>query len=288
MDIIIRPAVPADISACGQIAYAAFKDINERHGFENLEYSTVEIACHSVESKIHHPFSVNIVAEAGGQVIGLCLLDEHNSIRGVELVCVDPSVQGKGVGRKLMVAALERCLGASGVRLIQHAFNPASLALYASLGFAVKEPLMLVYGRPVSQPPHGFEVRPMRNQDLDECGRLYEQISGFRRDNEIQEYLELFSPYVALRENLIVAYAAATAMLPYNHIAAENETCLQALLLGTAASMPDPLIIPLPVRQAGLFRWCLEQGLRAVKPYTLMALGFYQEPAGICLPSVLF
>lgn len=42
----------------------------------------------------------------------------------------------------------------------------------------------------------------------------------------------------------------------------------------------------LPTRQTPLFRWCLQQGMRAIKPSTLMSTGKYEEPRGCFLPSV--
>ena len=47
-----------------------------------------------------------------------------------------------------------------------------------------------------------------------------------------------------------------------------------------------PLSFLLPTRQAGLFRWCLGQGLRVVKTMTLMAMGEYVEPRGSFITSV--
>jgi hypothetical protein len=43
-----------------------------------------------------------------------------------------------------------------------------------------------------------------------------------------------------------------------------------------------------PIRQASLFRWCLDQRMRVVKPLTLMAIGAYREPMGAFFPSVLY
>ena len=40
--------------------------------------------------------------------------------------------------------------------------------------------------------------------------------------------------------------------------------------------------------QSAIFRWCHEQGLRAVKPMNVMALGEYQEPQASWFPSVLY
>jgi hypothetical protein len=42
----------------------------------------------------------------------------------------------------------------------------------------------------------------------------------------------------------------------------------------------------LPTRQADLFRWCLKNGMRVLKPMTLMTMGEYHEPRGSYLPSV--
>ena len=128
----------------------------------------------------------------------------------------------------------------------------------------------------------------MRSQELDQCGALHEKIQGFRRINELRANLHVFTPFVVLRESHIVAYASAPAMPPVNHVVAETEDDLRALLLGISASMTDPLVLLLPIRRASFFRWCLEQGLKVVKPYTLMALGEYQEPAGCTLPSAVF
>jgi 4-alpha-glucanotransferase len=43
-----------------------------------------------------------------------------------------------------------------------------------------------------------------------------------------------------------------------------------------------------PLRNADLFRWCLEHGLHAVQVMTLMTVGFYQEPSGPYMPSILY
>ena len=36
MTVRLRPAIVADADACGRIIYAAFKDVDERHGFTSL------------------------------------------------------------------------------------------------------------------------------------------------------------------------------------------------------------------------------------------------------------
>jgi hypothetical protein len=58
-------------------------------------------------------------------------------------------------------------------------------------------------------------------------------------------------------------------------------------LIGAAPGYPGPGFL-LPTLNIELFRWCLEQGLRVVQVMTLMSISPYNEPAGICLPSVLY
>ena len=61
---------------------------------------------------------------------------------------------------------------------------------------------------------------------------------------------------------------------------------LQALI-SSAESFGGPGIL-VPTRNAPLFRWCLDHGLRVKHPMTLMSMGMYQEPAGSFLPSILY
>ncbi len=63
---------------------------------------------------------------------------------------------------------------------------------------------------------------------------------------------------------------------------------MRALILGALAAGEEPASFLLPLQQAGLFRWCLGEGLRVVKPMTYMTLGQYREPNGCWVPSVLY
>jgi hypothetical protein len=98
----------------------------------------------------------------------------------------------------------------------------------------------------------------------------------------------MFPAFVAVRENRLVAYVFAPFNWQLNHAVAETTGDMQALLAGTGKLTGQPLFFLLPTRQADLFRWCLDQGLRVVKPMTLMAMNDYQEPRGCFLPSVLY
>jgi len=145
----------------------------------------------------------------------------------------------------------------------------------------------VVSGKPRSAPVEGVDVRPLEEGDLDECATLCKKVHGFERTNELRDSIQAFAPFVARRDGRIVAYASSVTFWPLNHGVAESEDDMTALLQAAAAAVEEPLAFLVPLR-TGLFRWCLEEGLRLVKPMNLMARGEYREPRGSWLPSVLY
>ncbi|MGB8689405.1 MAG: GNAT family N-acetyltransferase [Microcoleus sp.] len=286
MKVEIRRATPADVDACARINYEAFKGVSDRHQFPT-DFPTLDLATEITDILINSPSYFDIVAESEGSVVGCGFMDEQNQIRGIGPVSVDRTFQGKGTGREIMKALLEQGQEAVGIRLVQESFNLASLSLYISLGFEVKEPLVLMEGKFRSQPQYGFEVRPLRSEDVDECQALCNRVYGCDRTSEIEYALNNLSPLVATKQGRIVAYTCAVSA--FGHSVAETEAAMQALLLGAAAYSPgEVLCFHLPVRYASLFRWCLQEGLRGLKPLAVMAVGEYQQPAGCCFPSYLY
>src|SRR5215204_1290235 len=160
MDVNIRTVRPHDATQCARLIVEAFNGIADRHGFPR-DFPSIELATERAASRITDPSVYGVVAEKKGTVVRVNFLAEGDPIRAVGPIAVDPSVQGSGVGRLLMQAVLERARGSVSVRLVQDAFNTRSVALYASLGFEVKEPLLLMRGTPRSKPLLGLIVRSL-------------------------------------------------------------------------------------------------------------------------------
>jgi predicted N-acetyltransferase YhbS len=281
----LRPVEASDIEECGRIIYEAFKGIAEKHNFRP-DFPSAESGVQFAQMLTGSPTIFGVVAESGGRVVGSNFLWEHDPIRAVGPITVDPKFQGYKIGRRLMEAVIERGGGASGVRLVQDAFNAASLSLYASLGFDVREPLVEIEGQVEGELPAGCEVRLLKDEDLDECEALCKRVHGFARTNELKATRQSFAPFVTVRDGHIVAYATALNFWPLNHAVSESLNDMQALLTGAGNMSGQPLSFLLPTRQGELFRWCLSKGMRVVKPLALMTTGEYQEPRGIYLPSV--
>jgi GNAT superfamily N-acetyltransferase len=287
--VTLRPIERPDGPQAARIVYEAFAGIHDHHRFAR-DFPTVDAAAQLVEAFIDHPRIWGLVAEADGRIDGSNFLDERGPVTGVGPITVDPEAQGAGVGRRLMEAVLERGRGARGVRLLQDSFNTASLSLYTSLGFDPREPIALLDGPVSAQAPPGYHVRPARRDDLAACAALSLRVHGYERTNELADAIDstALSPFVAIRDGRVTAYATTLAFFPAAHAVAESDESMQALIAGTAAATGAPAAFLLPVRQAELFRWCLDAGLRVVKPMTYMTVGEYREPRGSWIPSVLY
>lgn len=287
MNIKIRPMRAEDVPECGRICYEAFKNLADCHNFPP-DLPSAEFAVQIAESFFANPQIYGIVAEnEDGEIVGSNYLWEYDEIRAVGPVSVDPNRQAKGAGRKLMEAVIERGRDAAGIRLVQDAFNTASMSLYASQGFDVKEPLVMIAGAIRGELPEGVEVRPIREEDYAGCAELCRKIHGIERTGELKNTPPFLTSFVALRDGRVTAYASAPHFWGLNYAVAETLEDMQALLTGAGnLSGEQPLSFLLPTRQADLFRWCLKQKMRVVKPSTLMSTGKYTEPRGYFLPSV--
>jgi len=287
MSINIRPVTSADVESCGQIIYKAFCGIADRHNFPH-DFHSLEHTNGFAQMLIGNPAIYGVAAESEGKFIGSNFLWEQNEIVGVGPITIDPEAQAKGAGRHLMQAVIERGKSAPGIRLVQDAFNSASMSLYASLGFDVKEPLVLIEGAISGDLPTGVEVRPIAEDDDAACDQLCRKIHGFSRVEELRGIARMMPAFVIVRENRVVGYASAPNVWQMNHAVAETDDDMQTLLLGAGSLTGKPLSFLLPTRQGDLFRWCLKKGMKVVKPMSLMSMGAYEEPRGSFLPSVLY
>ena len=286
MSIKLRTPVESDAPAIAKIIFDAFAGIANAHNFP-LDFPSLDHAIHLTSAFIVMPGIFGVVAEENGTVLGSNFLDERNPIAGVGPITVDPTHQGRGVGRMLMNAVIERRKSSRGVRLVQDAFNTTSMSLYASLGFEAREPLALMRGRCKSAKTSS-SLRPMTENDLPACAALCERAHGFSRAGELKDAIKMFRPHVFERAGRIVAYASSPWMWFLNHGVAETESDMREMLIALSAASNDPMMMLVPIREATLFRWLLAEKMQVLKPMNLMTLGFYQEPASCWYPSVSF
>ena len=285
MGLTLRPGTPEDAEACGRICYEAFATITAAHGVP-CDFPSVESATGLVATLLGHPGIFSVVAEADGVIAGSNFLDERTSIAGVGPITVDPAVQDGSIGRQLMGAVLDRAAeqGSAGVRLVQGAYHTRSLALYAKLGFEVRETLACLQGPPIRATIDGRTVRAATATDLEACNWICRAVHGHDRSPEVSDGIARGSAMVVGHDGRITGYTAGLSF--FTHSVGQSPDDLKALI-GAAPGFGGPGIL-VPMREGALFRFCLENGLRVVQVLTLMTRGLYNEPAGAWLPSIMF
>jgi GNAT superfamily N-acetyltransferase len=283
--VTVRRAKPDDAEVCGRICYEAFRKISLDHAFPP-DFPSVQVSTGVLSMMFTHSGFYCLVAESDGQIVGSNCLDERSAIAGVGPITIDPDAQNMGIGRTLMQAVLTRSAKRRfpGIRLLQSTFHNRSLSLYAKLGFCAREPISTMPGPPIKSPTRGYNVHPARKSDLDECNRLCRVVHGHDRSGELRDAIEQGTAVLAEREDRITAYATVIGF--FGHAVGESNTDVQALIASADAFLGPGILVP--TRNAGLFRWCLEHGLRVEQPMTLMTIGLYNEPTGIYLPSILY
>ena len=285
MDVKLRPGTPDDAEACGRICYDAFATLAAAHGFP-CDFPSPDAATGLVSALFAHPGIYGVVAEVDGVVVGSNFLDERAAIAGVGPITVDPAVGGGSVGRHLMVAVMDRAAerGKVGVRLVQAAYNTGSLALYAKLGFEVRETLACLQGPAPRLEIDGYAVRAASDDDLDACDRICRAVHGHDRSPQVGDAIFLGKARVVEHDGRLTGYSTGVSF--WDHSVGERDDDIKALI-GAADAFGGPGLL-VPMRNTALFRFCLDRGLRVVQVMTLMTTGRYWDPQGAYLPSIMY
>jgi len=156
MSLTIRPIRSSDAETCGKIGYEAHKAISSAHGYPS-EQPTEEYGIALVNMLLGNPNSWGVLAEMEGKLIGSIFLHKFPSspVAVIGPLTVRPSAEG-GAGKALMDAAIGQAhkQGQDQVRLVQSPSHIRSFVLYTKCGFALREPLLLMQGKPMA-PPRG-------------------------------------------------------------------------------------------------------------------------------------
>jgi len=212
MSIDLRPVRPEDVPELGRICYEAFKDISERHGFES-DFATVEFAQLVAGMLVQQEDVYSLGAFDGDAPMGSNYINMWGDAAGLGPISVDLGAQGQGIGRALMQGVVEhaRSRGHDMVRLCQDSFNMQSLALYASLGFEVKEPLSYLHLSDAN--PVDANFRPASEADFDAMDELCRAVYRISRKGEYAALLSLgFPGFVLERGGHVSGYIMGTAM----------------------------------------------------------------------------
>jgi len=275
-----------DIPELARICFEAFGQLHDRHrtprDFPDLEMANMVIGLFTTRNDFF-----GVTAKADGRLVGSNYLSLMDEVGGIGPITIDPTIQGRGIGRGLMQQVIEHAdqRGMRETRLVQEALNTTSLPLYASLGFDVREPLGSMRMAPAANPDN--TIRLATREDLPLLKKLGEEFYGVSRANELAAWMSVELP-VLVRER---QGKARGYFMPgkLGHAAAETADDVLALI-GEAGrhAPPEAATFLCPVRQSELFQGALRAGHRMEKALTYMTRGPYTAPMGAWTPSYLY
>jgi predicted N-acetyltransferase YhbS len=286
--IDLVPVAKEHVPEIACICFKAFRDVQTRHN-QPVDFPSEEVAAHVIGMLTSVPGFYGVAALRGGKVIGSNFLSLLDPVAAVGPITVDPTAQSGGVGRALMLDVLEqaRRRGVASVRLMQEAYNRASLSLYASLGFEQREALAMMepgHDSPVAS-AHDPQVRPMTEGDLPAVEDLSRRIYRSSRHGDAAFALSAgFPAFVRERSGHISGYLIP-GMLGHT-VAATNDDVL-TILRTAVRPLPAPFSrVFVPLSNGPLFQALLADGWRVQKVFNLMTVGPYERPTGTWMPSI--
>ena len=282
--IELRSAQAADIPACGEAMYEAFRDIAERHNFPP-DFPSPEAASGLLNMLLEAPDVDSFIAEQEGSIVGSIFVSRRSPVGGISVVTVDPAVQNRAIGRRLMLHGMEWLAEHSHTRqqLIQAGYHSRSLCLYAKLGFIASDLLSNMTGGPISEDIPGRTVRVANNGDADACNALCRRVHRFDRAGEVAASIEQRTAAVVESHGKITGYSTGVGYV--GHGVGESNDDLKALIASVDEFAGPGVLIP--TSNGELFRWCLESGLRVSQQLTLMDTAPDGLPNGAYWPSIL-
>ncbi|MBX3357256.1 MAG: GNAT family N-acetyltransferase [Phycisphaeraceae bacterium] len=279
------PATPDHAPDLARICFEAFGSLHDRHSTPR-DFETLETATHLVGMIVRNSTFAGFVATLDGKAVGSNFIAFTDPVAGVGPITVDPSCQGRGVGRALMQAVLDEAAKrrVPRVRLLQEAINTTSLSLYTALGFDWQDSVAIMQAAPGAADSNG--IRAMTESDLPAVHARSEAQYGHTRRNEVASALAAgFPAFVRERNGRTAGYLIPGFL---GHGFADSVPDMADLIGHASANAPAPFQrILVPLSQRELFRELLSRGCRTLKVMSYMTVGPFETPRSVWLPSIL-
>jgi GNAT superfamily N-acetyltransferase len=273
----LRPITNADLAACAEVYYAAQDELYGRRGLPRLPRNPSALTSLFAHIVASDPQLCWLARDGeSGTVSGFAMAVARGSLRYLSFLFVAPDFQDRGVGRALLARAVPPS-GHRGVAI--EAIQPASAALYASIGLLPRLPIYTFIGQlRQSLPglPAGLTLEPLGG-GREVLDGLDEQVLGFSRRQDHRAWLGWDRQcYVALDDTLAdrpaVGYGYAHRSGRFGPVLSLDAAHLRPLVaeLMVRVTPIDAWQVLVPAAAAEVFVDLLNAGLRIDGPPALL------------------
>lgn len=243
--VVIRPMTQADRPGMRDSTRASIQDLRVRLGAQPEPDGQHTQASNSGTALIDQLLQIDAggvwVAVLDGQVCGAAMAGLREGLWYLAHLHVRPGLQGRGVGRRLLEAALRYGPQARG-RLLHSSLDPRAMRCYQRAGFAL-EPALQATGvvRRTALPAAG-RVRQGRISDLDLVADVDRTQRGAAHGPDFEVLLRAGAKLLILEEGRERGYALIETGEP-KIVAATDTPAAVALLWAALAESNDPVSV---------------------------------------------
>ena len=272
VSIAYRAATETDIEAEHAVFASAEGDLLERHGFGWAEAPSLDRVAPILRHLRRHDADRCFVATAEDKIVGFSAALERDETWFLAAMFVEPTFQGRGIGRRLFEFAFE---GAPARRItITDAIQPVSNALYAMHGLLPTTPILTFEGRRVPGAPTDLVAAPPTALGLAQLDAL---AYGFDRAVDHGFWATEATPTLWLRNGAPVAYSYRWSNGRIGPLAGADEVSAAAALRAELARQDEPWV-EIPGTSRTLVETALAAGMRIAPPPGLLLLADGAEP----------
>jgi GNAT superfamily N-acetyltransferase len=263
----LKTAEPGDIEACQRIFDASYGELHRRYELEDDEMADSDWLRPILSHFLTTDPTGTLLASEAGEPIAFASSFRRDDYWFLSFLFVDPSFQGRGIGRTLL-AELAPARSGAVLATVVESFQPVSTGLYARAGMSPQAIKYWLTGvsRTGSLPPLPSDLHrePVTEADQVDIDALDRSVLGFRRPLDHGWWRDANTPCWSYRRGVrLAAYSYVDDDFIGPVLAADDGTLSSVIadLVGTAQD-PASMTVNLCGHSTGAFSMLMEAGAR--------------------------
>lgn len=261
MRAVIRPMTFEDLPGVGASATAAFQDLDirlNRPVVTDLDPQREEIGRAILRQILTLDAGGAFVVAVDGAILGVAMAGLREGLWYLAQLHLAPAVQGRGLGRRLLEAALSYGADSRGM-LLHSSLDPQAMRCYQRAGFTLEPALLATGSLRRSEVPATPRVRTGDTTDLDLVADIDRQLRGGPHGPDLELLLRMGAQLLVVAEGPHHGYALLRREPLI--VAGTDTSTARELLWAALAQSPDGEICVRILR--GDQQWAIDVAVRA-------------------------